>query len=223
MSPLSAAVRLDARTVSPYWRQLLPLVGAAGIIAVVSSEPVVVVVAGAVFGSVAASYPFAVGDKHDLDTLRAVLPVSRGVLVAGRYLYAVALYLVIALLTAALAVLGSSIGEPAAGLAAGDLASAAAVGLGVYSLLAGTQLPVYFALGYTRGRMVSFVPLVLGSSAIGMGVSMLGDGMPDLDLWLARWSDRLAPLAVVAGVLLLAASAVVSWRLDRRRAARAVA
>jgi uncharacterized protein YijF (DUF1287 family) len=47
--------------------------------------------------------------------------------------------------------------------------------------------------------------------------------MPDLDLWLARWSDRLAPLAVVAGVLLLAASAVVSWRLDRRRAARAVA
>jgi hypothetical protein len=208
VSPLSAAVRLDARTVSPYWRQLLPLVGAAGIIAVVSSEPVVVVVAGAVFGSVAASYPFA---------------VSRGVLVAGRYLYAVALYLVIALLTTALAVLGSSIGEPAAGLAAGDLASAAAVGFGVYSLLAGTQLPVYFALGYTRGRMVSFVPLVLGSSAIGMGVSMLGDGMPDLDLWLARWSDRLAPLAVVAGVLLLAASAVVSWRLDRRRAARAVA
>lgn len=223
MSTLSAAVRLDARTVSPYWRQLLPLVGAAGILAVVSREPVVVVVAGAVFGSVAASYPFAVGDKHDLDTLRAVLPVSRGVLVAGRYLYALALYLVIAVLTTTLAALGASMQNGAVDVSAGDLGSAVAVGFGVYALLAGTQLPVYYALGYTRGRMVAFVPLVLGSSAVGMGVSMLGDGLPDLDLWLARWSDRLAPLAVAAGVLLLAASAVVSWRLDRWRAARAVA
>lgn len=221
MSGLRAAVRLDALTVGPYWRQLLPLLGAAGILSVVAGQPVVVVVAGAVFGSLLASYPFAVGDKHDLDVLRAVLPVPRRTLVTGRYVFALGAYAVLAALTTTLAVLGAGMQEPSMSPDGGDVASALAVSFGVYAVLAGTQLPVYFALGYTRGRMLAVVPVVLLSSGIGAGVSLLGDGVPDLDLWLARWSDRLAPASLAVGVVVLAASLLVSWWADGRRAARA--
>jgi len=123
--------------------------------------------------------------------------------------------------TTALAVLGAAMQEPAMSPDGGDVASALAVSFGVYAVLAGTQLPVYFALGYTRGRMVAVLPVVLLSSGIGVVVSLLGDGAPDLDLWLARWSDRLAPVALVAGVVVLAVSVAASWRADRWRAARA--
>jgi hypothetical protein len=221
VSGLRAAVRLDALTVSPYWRQLLPLVGAVGLLSVVSGQPVVVVVAGAVFGSLLASYPFAVGDKHDLDVLRAVLPVPRRTLVAARYVFALGAYAVLAVLTTTLAVLGAGMQEPSMSPDAGDVVSALATSFGVYAVLAGTQLPVYFALGYTRGRMVAVLPLVLLSSGIGAGVSLLGDGAPDLDLWLAQWADRLAPVSLAVGVVVLALSAAVSWRADAWRAARA--
>jgi len=219
VSALAAAVRLDVRTVSPYRRQLLPLVGVAAILSAVSTDSVVVVLAGAVFGSATASYPFAVGDKYDLDTLRAVLPVPRGLLVAARYLFAAGVYLVVGALATALALLAAAAREQP--VDAGALLTALAVGFGTYAVLAGLQLPVYYALGYTRGRMVAFLPVVLASTAVGLVLSSTGGRAPDVAAWLVDRTGPVAALCLGAGVVVLAASAAVSWRLDGRRAARA--
>ncbi|WHP17658.1 ABC-2 transporter permease [Cellulomonas sp. ES6] len=218
---VGAALGLDLRTVRPFARQLVPLAGAVGVIAVVAGRPQAVVLAGAVFAALGASYPFAIGERDGLDTLRAVLPVGRGTLVAGRYAFTLVLYLAAALVAVPLAVLGAEMRDVVVQTSPGDVATSVAVGFGVYALLAGTQLPVYYALGYTRGRMVAIVPLVLLCSAAGAAVSVLGDRLPDLDAWLARSTDRLAPLALVTGAAVLAASAAVSWRADRRRWERA--
>jgi hypothetical protein len=47
--------------------------------------------------------------------------------------------------------------------------------------------------------------------------------MEAVDRWLTGASGTAAGLAFALGVLLLAASVVVSWRLDRRRALRTAA
>lgn len=214
---VGAALGLDLRTVRPFARQLIPLAGAVAVISVVAGRPQAVVLAGGVFAALGASYPFAIGERDGLDTLRAVLPVGRGTLVAGRYAFTLVLYLAAAVVAVPLAVLGAQMRDVVVSASPGEIATSVALGFGVYALLAGTQLPVYYALGYTRGRMVAIVPLVLLCSAAGAAVSVLGDRIPDLDGWLARSTDRLAPLALVGGAVVLAVSALVSWRADRRR------
>ncbi|AEE44426.1 ABC-2 transporter permease [Cellulomonas fimi] len=218
MTGLVAAVRLDVLTVRPYARQLLLVVAAVAWIALMSGPPTAVVASGSVFAALVAAYPFAIGDKHDLDTLRAVLPVARGTHVRARYAGSLALYVVALAVCVALA-LGTSVARHTPP-ALGELGTVVAVGYALYALLVGLQLPVYYALGYTRGRMVAYLPLVVLSAAVAGSAAVLGDRAPDLDAWLTTRPASLVPALLVGGTALLVLSCAVSLRLDARRAAQ---
>lgn len=219
MTGLVAAVRFDVLTVRPYAKQMLLMVAGVGWISVISTPPSAVVAAGSVFAALVAAYPFAIGDKNDLGTLQSVLPVARATFVRARYLAVVGLCAASLAVCTVLALVASAARDVP--VAAGELGTVAAVGYALYAVLVGLQLPVYYALGYPRGRLVAYLPLVGVSAAVAGSTALLGDRAPDLDAWLAARPGALAPALVVGATVVLAGSCAVARRLDARRARRA--
>lgn len=207
--------RLDVRSVAPYGRaQVLVMVLVVPLFASLTGEPATAVVMAAVFATFLASYPFAIADKNDLDTLYGMLPVSRRALVAGRYVFALALYVASTLLGGVMAAVIAAIRHEPVALA--DAALVAAISFAIYCVVVALQHPFFWAMGYTKARAVSYVPLL----ALAFGTSLL----PLLGVDPTGPGGGAGPSPQVLSVLLVAggaaayvASVAVSVRLDARR------
>ncbi|MBS2553713.1 hypothetical protein KGQ19_43360 [Catenulispora sp. NL8] len=93
MTDFARVALLDLRSVAPYRRQIVltPLL----VVAIMFNRPEVVV-PGLILlcASTTAGFPFMVSDRADLETLYAVLPLTRRSLLVGHYLWALAIFAV---------------------------------------------------------------------------------------------------------------------------------
>jgi ABC-type transport system involved in multi-copper enzyme maturation permease subunit len=211
MSATQAIVRLDLLTVRPYRKQLLVLVAVGLAITISMPDPSVALPAAAVYAALAAAYPFAIGDKADLSTLLGALPVRRSAVVLGRYLFATLTFLgAVVLATLAMLAVAAARSLPVEPATAAVLLATSFV---VFALTVGIQFPLYFALGYTRARMLSYLPFAAIVGIFVVGASLLPQGGADLA------PDAAVTITLtVAGLALLAVSALVSCRIFGRRA-----
>lgn len=215
MSAVLRFARFDLRTMAltQPLRVLLPLLFTV-VFCVTLPVPGFGIVIGAVVATVSASVPFQGDERGRLDTLYGIAPIGRTAVVLGRYCSMVVFALTaVGLGTATTfvmrAVRHQDFGWPLVG--AMLLASFACVGV-AYAV----QLPWFFALGFTRGRPMVYIPVAIIAVA-GTVVSRSG--------WFADVgpADVLAPpgwLAVVvcvAVVVLLVVSAAIATRVYRRR------
>jgi len=201
MTSALTATRLDLLCVRPYGRQMLFLLALAAGLGFAMEDPGAVVPMAVVYAVLMASYPFAVADRYDLETLYAVLPLSRSALVLGRYLFAVTLFLgtvvVAAGLVLAVAEVRGDLPTPS------DLALLGAASFAVYALMVGVQYPMYTALGYMKARLVANLPFLVLFAGILFAA-------PRLD------TERLPSPAVVVPLLLAVGTValVVSWAVS---------
>ncbi|MGH3247301.1 MAG: ABC-2 transporter permease [Trebonia sp.] len=204
MNALARVSLLDLRTVAPYRLQLLgtPLL----IMAVLYSKPEGIVPALALLSaSPMAGYPFMISDRADLDTLYAVLPLTRRSLLLGRYLWALAVFVA----TAGVGILVSLLlaRQENVSLDGYALTAIMALSWALFALNISIQFPLFVRLRYTRAGMLgTTLPIVLVAF---VALRTHVDLKPGL-VWLI--------LLAVGGVLLFCASAAVAIVLDPRRA-----
>lgn len=178
-------------------------------------SPVFGLAAAAIVMSLLASNPFATDERGRLDTLYATLPLTRRGIVVGRYLALFALYIVVAALgTAAAVVVQIKNGDA---VDPGLFGVVNAVALMFFAIALAVQLPFFFSLGFTRARLMSFVPsaVFVGAAALASQLGFLnGPGLVDgitrnlNALWVG------AP--IVAAVALAASIAISAVRYSRR-------
>ena len=209
MTALARATVLDLRTIAPYRRQVLltPLL----IMAMLYSKPEAVVPALVLLSaSSTAGYPFMLSDRSDLDTLYAVLPITRRSLLLGRYMWALATFVITAGVGTAVSVV----------LAKEDNVSydgRAIVGLlvlswAVFALNISIQFPLFVRFGYTyAGMLGTTLPIAL----VAVIVAHTHLNLKPNAGWLI--------LLVAAGVAVLGASIATAMALDPRRDRRAPA
>lgn len=210
MSAVVAMARVDLLSSRPYLRQGLLLIVAAGFLGLTMNDPVIVVPMMAVYAVLISAYPFAIADKNDLDTLYAVVPVRRSAQIAGRYLYALVLFLLagaagLVLLVATALVRGAELPSLSEG---GILVAVCFAG---YAVMVGLQYPVYVVFGYMRARLFAMLPFAMLMAA-GMAFQSRFADLTPPPAWTAL------PILVGGGLLVLAASAWVAERLPRREA-----
>lgn len=166
------------------------------------------------------SYPFAVGEKNGLDTLYGTLSLSKMNVVKGRYLFAVALEVIFAALSLLCSwilatVLKTEFILPEM-LAALSFLSLA------FSLIVALQYPIYFKMGYTKGKILALIPF--------FAVFLIGLQIPTLAKML-NWDFSLetiltglmenpfivyvAPISL--GLILLALSCLISCKIYAKR------
>ncbi len=210
MNAVARMTQLDLRTVRPYRTQVVILLILTPLLSALWRQPTIAPVMVMVMSVFVAAYPFAIAEKNDLDTLYGVLPIRRRTLVSGRYWFAMALVVIAAMIGTLIGfAIGAAMGLPFGWVELGYLLVTAFVIVGV---LVSVQFPLYFALGYTRARLVTFLPIFAVMAAVVLAMDVL----PKDSITLPS-PAVLVSIAVVGTVALLVASRTISVRLDARR------
>jgi hypothetical protein len=210
VTALARVIVLTLRTIAPYRLQLLglPLLMMAAFFA----KPEVIVPAVALLSaSPAAWYPFMISDRARLDTLYAVLPLTRHSLLAGRYVWALATFVA----TVGVAIPVSLLLAWAENVSFGGyaLSDVVAVSWALYALNISIMFALFVRFGYMRvGAIGTTVPVILlAFVALAAGRAHVIKPGP---VWLI--------LPAAGGVVLFCASAIVAMSLDPRRARRPI-
>lgn len=169
MSKPIAFARLDFITVKPYLtlKNLLIFLVLSSFLTVTSDSGALGVSVGMIMATLFMGYPFALGEKSDLDALYAMLSVSRKTVVRGRYLFALLLDAGASLLTGVLGTAASLAvsaydGSPTPFLSAGPALLVMPL---IFLFIQAVQIPVFFRVGYTRARMFTVFPFVAVAAA----------------------------------------------------------
>ena len=213
MSTVAAFVRLDALTVRPQLRSYLFLLGMGVLFGLMLEDSSSVIAISVVYGILTSSYAFAIEDKDGLSVLYGTLRVPRDVVVVGRYVGALLMFVVIGAVSTALAALLSAFqGET---LTATEVLAVLAVSFAIFAFTIGVQFPLFFALGYTRAKLLAYLPFLLVFAAI-VAFTQAAPDAQSLPAWLEP-SAGAGAVVVVASLAVLVASCLVSRRIYGRK------
>lgn len=210
---IAAFTRLDLSSWFPRSQTLLTLLLVV-VVGVLLPVPGMAIMASALVTSLMVSTPFLGDERGHLDTLYGVLPVSRRTVVIGRALSVFTYYLVAALLATAVTVVtamvrGSSIAVEIVLIA--HASAFAFVGLSM-----ALQLPVFFRIGYSRGRLMAYAPafVVAGLAWI---VQALGAHIPLQESLAGVPVSAVAGVGAVIGVVGIFCAVTLAARFYRTR------
>ncbi len=210
MTALARVTALNLRTVAPYRLQLLglPLLMMASFF----SKPEGIVPAAVLLSaSLTAAYPFIISDRARLDTLYAVLPLTRRSLLLGRYVWALATFVATAGVAIPVSLLLARLENVSfSGYA---LAEVVAVSWALFALNISIMFFLFVRFGFTRaGTIGTTMPtIMLAFVALAVGRAHAIKPGP---VWLI--------LLAAGGVVLFCASAAVAMALNPRRTRRPV-
>lgn len=196
---MTAAARvavLHLRTVAPYRAQGLLVLGL--LMLVLARNPVGVVPALALLlAPLVAVHPFVVADKEGLDTLYAVLPVSRRAVLLGHYTWSLACFVATAGAGTPLALLLAH--TEGVGYGGRTLLTMLTLSWLLFAVNIAVQFPLLMRFGYARAS-------VLGTT---LPMALVMVAVLRLHLTIA-WVHTWLPVLWLAGAALLAASAALA-------------
>ncbi|SEO99782.1 ABC-2 transporter permease [Amycolatopsis saalfeldensis] len=200
MTTLARLLVLDLRVIAPYRRQALITTGI--VLVMLFDRPEVILPALIILSaSWTASYPFQVSDKAKLETLYAVLPVTRRSLLLGRYLWSLAIFVCYSVVGMAASLVSAHVQNIA--FAGPAVAEVLAISWAAFALNISIQYPLYVRFGYLRaGLLGTILPIAVAAVAVTrFHLNIRPDAM-----WLA--------LIAVAGAVLFVISAAVATIID---------
>ena len=210
MTALARVFVLTVRTVAP--SRLGLLASALVVMAAFSGKPEFMVPALVVVTMSAAVLPFYISDRHRLDTLYAVLPLTWRSLLLGRYVWALATFVAVA-----------GVGIPVSLLLArlenvsfpgNALTAIVAVSWALFALNISVVYPLFVRFGATlAGMLGAVVPI----SALAGAAYTAGQA------WVLKPGPVWPGLLAVGCVIVFCASAAVTMALNPRRARRPAA
>jgi len=154
-----------------------------------------------------ATYPFAAGD-NGLDHLYATLGITRKSVVAGRYLFALAMGVLVTIVFFALGITVATILGDAVSLT--DFATILTVAFMITSLIVALNLPLLFKLGFRDAKsFATMFPLIL-ILGIMLLINTFGNGSP---YFLAQLSYDLSGFASGSIVNPIVVLVAVTWIL----------
>lgn len=160
MSNTLKFMKLDLYIIKPYFtvKVMLLLIFIIGITTFSTKDITFSTVFVMFFATIFTSYTFSVGETYSIDVLYEILPISKRNVVVGRYLFSNAMNVVFALLAVLIAMLISAIGIK--GFETDGFVLTVFVGFFIFSLFQAIQLPIFFKFGYTKAKLLTYLPIV---------------------------------------------------------------
>ena len=173
------------------------------------------IVIAALIASITTSYYFQGDERGMLDTLYAASSISGPAVVIGRYISALIFAAAAVGLGAATTVVMTAVRHQSLSwpLALGMLVAA----FGIVSVALAVQLPWFFALGFTRGRPMIYIPVgILSIAGFVAGQTGFLDG--SIQITSSGVPLALVSILIVAfGCAVIAVSIAIAVRLYRKR------
>jgi hypothetical protein len=203
MTAVARMTVLHLRTVAPYRTQGLLVFG---VIVLIDSRSVVGLIPALalLLAPLVAAQPFMVADKADLQTLYAVLPLSRRTVLLGHYAWALMSFFAIVITGTALAALLAQAQDMAFG--GRSLATLLTLSWALFAVNISIQLPLLIRFGYTR---ISVLATTLPLALVMLAVTRVHLDLESIQDWL--------PLFWAAGAAAIATSAALASHASRQR------
>jgi hypothetical protein len=215
MNKLLAFVLLDFKTVKPYLtvKNLLLLALVAMSLSAVNGTVTIGVGIGFMLGTLFVGYPFAIGEKNNLDTLYATLSINRKTVVVGRYLFAFAFDVCAVVFSFVFALCGLFVVRKAGVFQSGGLDSMALSVLMIFTQV--IQVPIFFKFGYTKAKFITIIPFAgfMAGYAMFLSMAKAGGAAGESSVFLAGIVNN-GTMPVFLTVLVLALSVYVSCSLS---------
>jgi len=175
MNKALSFIRLDFITVKPYLtlKNLIIFVGIALVMILVTDSAGAAIGMLMAFAALYASYPFAIGEKSSIDVLYTTLSIKRNTVVLGRYLFALILDLSAGLFAYIFSFILLTVMQK--GFNFMESLYVILVLFLAFSLLHAIQLPIYFKLGYTKAKFLTYLPFIILPLMVVVFSSFFGD------------------------------------------------
>ncbi len=157
MSKAVDVVRFDILTVKPYLKSFLLLIALGLMIGIGNKDSLVIPPMFMVWASFFVAYPFSIAEKNSLDKLWGTFSLKRKDIVAGRYIFSLCSTIFSMLLAVVLVYASSAVIKSVVEIQA--LVFVMCMGFFLFSFIVSFQIPLYFKLGYTKARVVTYIPL----------------------------------------------------------------
>ena len=220
MSKLKSFVGLDFVTIRPYFmaKNLLIYAAVAVFMSIVSGSIASGAMIGVMYGMMFMGYPFALGEKGNLDALYTTLSLDRKTVVTGRYIFTLALNLctiIAAFALSAIGVISASFisGSPGYGGITVEALWLLIAVAAAFFVMQSMLLPVYFKLGYTKAKFFTIVPFVALMAGYG-AISAIAKDSDIISRIVESINAMNSGLLAVCAVLALCFVVFISYRLS---------
>ena len=216
MNKLFSFVRLDFITIKPYFtiKNLLIFAVVAVFLTTMSGNISSGMGVGIMIGTLFISYPFAIGEKSNLDALYITLSLNRKTVVAGRYLFALTFNICAIIFSIFFAIVGTVVtGATGLGMGTSDILLTGVLLAAVFIVIQSIQLPFFFKMGYTKAKLFSIVPFValMAGYMVFMTASKENGIINSIESFLERMTNGVLVGFAVLALLLIC---YVSYRLS---------
>ena len=172
MEKVCKFAKLDLFMVKPYLKKYMLLLFAVSIPVIITTKNIYMMSFIAMFyGVIMVSYPFALSEKNNIENFYGTLSLKKRNIVNGRYIFTLGTMIFFTILSYIIMIVGNVILRQ--GLEYSELLFVLVTGFFMSLILVSLQLPAYFKLGYTKGKIFTYVPFFV----IAIGVPLLGSLM----------------------------------------------
>jgi hypothetical protein len=216
MNKAFSFTKLDFITVKPYltMRTIILFAVMSLFFSVMNGNTMIAIGMGVIFAPMFLSYPFALGEKTNMDALYVTLDADRETVVIGRYLFALAIDFLSIVFALAVGLIGSAIyvlmGNDAATISISPmliLVLAAAL-----ILLEAIQLPIYFKMPYSKAKIVTIASLGIVGGLFGLIAGGIGGGLIDPAAFENIFSSPVLTALII--LVVLAIAVIISYSLS---------
>lgn len=208
------SVRLDFSLIKPYGKTICFTMVLPVVFAAVNRSLMTGISFAMCFIAMTTGYTFSIAEKNDMERLYGILPVRKGELVIGRYVFVMimgltALVCSLIIQPVMLAILGENVTTL-------EFLSALVAGIVLFALYTVFQLPGYYRFGSIRGRVFMYIPVAgfLAMSFLTARIPANGGGLLTAVI---HSPILLMVLAVVLVVVAYVISILVSVRIVQNK------
>lgn len=212
MSNILKLVLLDKAMLKPYYKYFLVVILAPVVMSISYKDILYGMLFCMCITAMTSVYTFQVAEKNDINKLYGLLPVSKKDIVSGRYLFtailgmlAIGVSLLLNLLLLTIVKVPFSSDKVLAGTCTGII---------LYYFMTAIQLPGYFRFGSIKGRLFSYLPLiVIASSGFVINRIKVLQNIPEFILAILQNPFGMISFAILISIVFYGVSIGISQRI----------
>lgn len=213
---------LDILMLKPYFKKnIILIILLPAFVAITSKNIIMLVIMLFMLSVILCSYPFALNEKNDIDKFYGTLAINKNKIVSGRYLFslmlAVSSVILSVILLSIISLFIKNMPET------GEIIFSMGTAFLLFSIFLSIQMPIYYKLGYSKGKIWAMLPFFLISFSIGalskliIDAGVLQKNLSIIGQYIENNPSFISIILVLVGLLLLEISLIISQSIYRKK------
>lgn len=207
--------KLDLFMIKPYIKRYLLILLLVAIPIIISTKNVYTISFMAIFyGVIMVSYPFVLSEKNHIENFYGTLSLNKQNIVNGRYIFALIIMTIFTIFACASIIIGSIIIKQS--IQSDEIIFILSTGFFFGIILLSIQIPIYFKVGYTKGKVFTYIPFIATALLVPF-IAKLSAGkiqiISKIGVFIENNAITSSIILILCGLLIFEISNIISQKL----------